>query len=145
MSIFLRTMSHAWGRSFQQLNWSLISRYITHWLYHGISEGLNKSMQLSKALGCIREKWLVFEEPQPFREGIIEIIWALWYKKRAKATYWSCIWISFEHKLKSNDTKSSQTLEIEGKLAVSFSCPSESLHCTWSSDGGSTRQCYYED
>lgn len=41
-------------------------------------------------------------------------------QKRAKATYWSCIWISFEQKLKSKYTRNSWTFEMKGKLAVSF-------------------------
>lgn len=133
MSIFLKTINVTCLRQVLSAI-KLTSGSITDWLYHGISEGLNKLMQLPKALQCISEKWLVFEEPQHFREGkdsrnhLGSLV-----QKRAKATYWSCIWIRFECKLKSNYARNWYILEIKEKLAVSFPCPFVSLHWKWAS------------
>lgn len=131
MSIFLKTINVTCLRQVLSAI-KLTSGSITNWLYDGISEGLNKLMQLPKALGYILEKWLVFEEPQHFKEGkdcwdhLGSLVW-----KRAKATCWSCIWIRFERKLKFNYTRNSYILEIKEKLAVSFSCPFVSVHWKW--------------
>lgn len=68
MSIFLETINVTCLRQVLS-SVKLTSGSITNWLYNGISEGLNKLMQLPKALGYILEKWLEFEEPQHFEEG----------------------------------------------------------------------------
>lgn len=55
MSIFLKTIPVTCLRQVLSAI-KLISGSITNWLYHGISEGLNKVMQLPKALAYILEK-----------------------------------------------------------------------------------------
>lgn len=55
MSIFFKTITATRLRQVLSAI-KLISGSITNWLYHGISEGLNKVMQLPTALAYILEK-----------------------------------------------------------------------------------------